>query len=302
MDDRNGNRRNRTSWLLTLLLAGLLAGCAPAGDFSVGGDIPAEPADTLLERIPEYAGEPYVTLNDNQPDFTSEELQEISFEEYSSLDELGRCRTAQACVSQELMPEEERGDISSVIPTGWHSVRYEQVEGGSLYNRCHLIGFQLTGENANEENLITGTRYMNVEGMLPFENMVADYVKDTDGHVMYRVTPIYEEDNLVASGVQMEAESVEDQGDSICYNVFIYNVQPGIEIDYATGDSRIQDDSDGDTGENVQTYILNTNTGKFHRESCSSVERIKDENRGSFTGTREEVTALGYEPCGICKP
>ncbi len=168
--------------------------------------------DTVIivdqEEVPAYSGEPYVELDGDEPGFTEEELMEESFEEYSQLDELGRCGTAVACVGQDLMPQEERGDISQVKPTGWHSVRYENVEGGSLYNRCHLIGYQLTAENANEENLITGTRYMNVEGMLPFENEVADYVEETDGHVMYRVTPVYEGDNLVASGVQMEAESV----------------------------------------------------------------------------------------------
>lgn len=272
------------------------------------------------EEVPAYSGEPYVELEGNQPDFSAEELTETSFEEYSPLDELGRCQTAVACVGQDLMPREERGDISEVKPTGWHSVRYENVEGGSLYNRCHLIGYQLTAENANEENLITGTRYMNVEGMLPFENEVADYVEETDGHVMYRVTPIYEGDNLMASGVQMEAESVEDAGESVCYNVFVYNVQPGIEIDYATGDSRrddgdmaeevgtvSEDENDGtdeaEAGrEEVRTYIVNTNSGKFHLESCSGAKRIREENRKEYTGTRQELIEEGYQPCKMCNP
>lgn len=261
------------------------------------------------EEVPAYSGEPYVELDGNDPDFAEEELTEESFEEYSQLDQLGRCGTAVACVGQDLMPQEDRGDISQVKPTGWHSVRYENVEGGSLYNRCHLIGYQLTAENANEENLITGTRYMNVEGMLPFENQVADYVKETDGHVMYRVTPVYEGSNLVASGVHMEAESVEDEGRSVSYNVFVYNVQPGVEIDYATGESRLETDTDSsqeeetnDTGEGTHTYIINTNSGKFHLESCSGAKRIKEENRREYSGTRQELISQGYDPCGMCNP
>ena len=182
-----------------------------------------------------------MVLADNEPDFTEEELTETAYEEYSPLDDLGRCREAEACIGVELMPEEDRGDISDIHPTGWQSVRYENVEGGYLYNRCHLIGFQLSGENDNEKNLITGTRYMNTEGMLPFENMVADYVQETENHVMYRVTPVFEGEDLVASGVQMEAESVEDGGEGICFNVYVYNVQPEIGIDYATGYSWQED-------------------------------------------------------------
>lgn len=266
------------------------------------------------EEVPAYSGQPYVELDGNDPDFTEQELTEASFEEYSQLDQLGRCGTAVACVGQDLMPQEDRGDISEVKPTGWHSVRYENVEGGSLYNRCHLIGYQLTAENANQENLITGTRYMNVEGMLPFENEVADYVKETDGHVMYRVTPVYEGDNLVASGVQMEAESVEDAGRSVSYNVFVYNVQPGIEIDYATGESwqetdwregqtdSSQEDAAPEEGTEICTYIINTNSGKFHLESCSGARRIKEENRQEYNGTRQQLISEGYEPCGICNP
>ena len=167
---------------------------------------------------------------------------EPSFEEYSDLDELGRCGAAYANIGQDLMPTQKRGDISRVKPTGWRSVKYDIVDGKHLYNRCHLIGYQLTAENANEKNLITGTRYMNVDGMLPFENMVADYIKETDNHVLYRVTPIFDGNDLVAQGVQMEACSVEDDGEGICFNVFVYNVQPGIEIDYATGESWLADD------------------------------------------------------------
>ncbi|MCI8950638.1 MAG: DNA/RNA non-specific endonuclease [Lachnospiraceae bacterium] len=199
-----------------------------------------ETVDTVyLEDIPEYFGEPYVQINGNVPDFTKEEETLVSFEYYSPLDELGRCGVAYANIGQDLMPTEERGSISSVKPAGWHSVRYDNVEGKSLYNRCHLIGFQLTGENANEQNLITGTRYLNVEGMLPFENMVAEYVRETNNHVLYRVTPVYEGENLIADGLLMEAKSVEDHGAGVCFFIYAYNVQPGIQIDYLTGESSL---------------------------------------------------------------
>lgn len=190
-----------------------------------------------LADIPEYTKEPYVVIDGNEPDFSEEDITTESFETYSELDELGRCQTAYANIGQDLMPTEERGSIGQVKPTGWQTVKYDLVDGRYLYNRCHLIGYQLTAENANEKNLITGTRYMNVEGMLPFENMVADYVKETGNHVLYRVDPVFEGGNLLAKGVQMEAWSVEDEGEGICFNVFVYNVQPGIDIDYATGAS-----------------------------------------------------------------
>ena len=195
------------------------------------------PAVTLAD-IPEYSGEPYVVLNDNWPDFDVEDLTTEPFEYYSELDSLGRCGVAYANVCLEIMPTEERGSIGQVKPSGWQTVKYDFVDGKYLYNRCHLIGYQLAGENANRQNLITGTRYMNVVGMLPFENMVDNYVEDTGNHVLYRVTPIFEGTNLVASGVRMEAFSVEDEGEGICFNVFVYNVQPGVVIDYATGESR----------------------------------------------------------------
>lgn len=188
-----------------------------------------------LQTVPEYAGDAYVVLNHNKPNFTDEEITLKAYETYSELDELGRCGVAMACIGESLMPTSEREDISEVLPSGWQWIKYDTIEGEYLYNRCHLIGFQLAGENANEKNLITGTRYMNISGMLPFENEVAEYIRATGNHVMYRVTPIFEEDNLVASGVQMEAWSVEDEGKGICFNVYIYNVQPNIKIDYATG-------------------------------------------------------------------
>lgn len=198
------------------------------------------PAENLtLDEIPEFSGEPYISIEGNEPDFTQEDLSQGVFEEYSELDSLGRCGVAFANVGTETMPQETRAPISRVKPTGWHSTKYDNIRGKYLYNRCHLIGFQLTAENANERNLITGTRYLNIEGMLPFENAVADYVKETENHVLYRVTPIFEEDALVASGVQMEAMSVEDQGEGIFFNVYVYNVQPGILIDYQTGDSSL---------------------------------------------------------------
>lgn len=191
-----------------------------------------------IEEIPDYSGSPYVVLNDNWPEFDGSELTLEPFETYSRLDYLGRCGTAYANICLEIMPTEPRGDIGQVKPSGWQTVKYDCVDGKYLYNRCHLIGYQLAGENANERNLITGTRYMNVEGMLPFENMVAGYVEETENHVLYRVTPVFEGTNLLASGVKLEAFSVEDEGEGICFNVYVYNVQPGITIDYATGDSR----------------------------------------------------------------
>ena len=190
-----------------------------------------------LSDIPEYSGEPYVVLQDNWPNFDAEDMTTKAFETYSELDELGRCGVAYANICLEIMPTEPRGEIGQVKPTGWHTVKYDCVDGKYLYNRCHLIGYQLAGENANRQNLITGTRYLNVTGMLPFENLVDDYVEETENHVLYRVTPVFDGDNLVASGVQMEAFSVEDEGEGVCFNVFVYNVQPGVGINYATGES-----------------------------------------------------------------
>ena len=193
-----------------------------------------------LEEIPDFSGKPYVVINDNQPGFTEEELVRESYEFYSELDYLGRCGYVMACIGKDMMPTEDRESISHVKPTGWAQAYYDFVDGQALYNRCHLIGFQLTGENANKQNLITGTRYMNTEGMLPFENMVADYIKETGNHVLYRVTPIFDGNNLVANGVQMEAYSVEDKGDGICFHVYVYNNQPGVAIDYTTGESELE--------------------------------------------------------------
>jgi len=198
------------------------------------------PAAVSLEDIPAYSGEPYVILNDNWPDFDAEDLTTEPFELYSELDYLGRCGVAYANICLEIMPTEPRGDIGQVKPSGWQTVKYDCVDGKYLYNRCHLIGFQLAGENANGKNLITGTRYLNVTGMLPFENDVADYVRRTDNHVLYRVKPVFVGTELVARGVQMEAYSVEDAGDGVCFNIFAYNVQPGVAIEYATGESWLE--------------------------------------------------------------
>lgn len=267
----------------------------------------ASAVSVSLEEVPAYSGSPYVELDGNQPGFSLEERTTDSFETYSTLDALGRCGPAYACIGQDLMPTEDRESISSVRPTGWVQAEYDFVEGGSLYNRCHLIGFQLTGENANEENLITGTRYMNVEGMLPFENMVADYIKETGNHVLYRAIPIFEGENLVASGVVMEAFSVEDEGEGVCFHVYVYNVQPGVEIDYATGESWETGDSafsalESQAEEQETDYVLNTSSKKFHRPDCSSVDSMSGKNRQEYHGTREELIAQGYEPCGSCNP
>ena len=317
---------NKTGKIKGLCMIGVLsivvctAGCSDLEQLLEENSSAQVQSAATLAEVPEYSGDPYVEINDNQPEFEDYELTTEAFEEYSELDGLGRCGTAEACVGEETMPTEERGNISSVKPTGWKNKDYDNVDGGRLYNRCHLIGFQLTGENANEKNLITGTRYMNTEGMLPFENMVADYVHETDNHVLYRVTPIFDGDDLVASGVQMEAESVEDDGAGVCFNVYVYNVQPQITINYATGDNWESDtlesdkdlseydetdrleDPEGSWAEEVQTYILNVNSHKFHLPECSGAKDMKEQNKREFTGTRSELIEEGYEPCGSCNP
>lgn len=224
-------KRTRCLILLFALFCTLLCSCDNLTSFGT------PEVSYTLDDLPEYSGEPYVILNENVPYFSEEDETTNSFETYSPLDELGRCGTAYANVGTDLMPTEERGSIGQVKPSGWHTVKYDCVDGKYLYNRCHLIGYQLSGENANEENLITGTRYLNVEGMLPFEDLVAEYVQETDNHVLYRVTPIYEGEDLLASGVVMEGKSVEDDGAGVCFCVYVYNVQPGVEIDYATGEN-----------------------------------------------------------------
>ena len=213
-----------------------------------------------LANIPAYSSKAYAVINNNVPFFNDSDLTTKSYEEYGKLDSLGRCTVVIASIGKDIMPTEERGNIGMVKPTGWHTVKYQGIDGNYLYNRCHLIGFQLTGENANERNLITGTRYMNVQGMLPFENMIADYVKETKNHVLYRVTPIFEGNNLLASGVLMEAKSVEDNGKGILFNVYCYNVQPGIKINYATGESTGPEYTGSTTTSNTTTTTTPTTT------------------------------------------
>lgn len=268
-----------------------------------------------LSEIPEYSGSPYIAVNDNVPGFTEADFTTESFETYSELDALNRCGTAYANIGTDIMPTEKRDSIGQVKPSGWHTVKYDIVDGNYLYNRCHLIGYQLTAENANTKNLITGTRYLNTTGMLPFENMVADYIKETGNHVLYRVNPVFESENLVASGVQMEAMSVEDEGEGIFFNVYCYNVQPGISIDYATGDSWLSETigaelesasepeiSISEREGTVVTYILNTNTYKFHVPSCSSIKQMKADNMQEYIGNREDLMNQGYDPCKRCNP
>ena len=271
-----------------------------------------------LENIPEFDGKnAYVVINENKPFFAESEITEKSYEKYSELDYLGRCGVAIACVGTDIMPTEKRGSIGQVKPSGWHTVKYDIVDGKYLYNRCHLIGYQLTGENANIGNLITGTRYLNIEGMLEFEDMIADYVKDTDNHVMYRVTPVFKDTNLVASGVLMEAYSVEDNGAGIEFCVYAYNAQPGIKIDYKNGNSALSGDEilPDENDEEVipeekeekseaekALYVLNKSSKKFHRDTCKSVGSISEANREERETTREALIAGGYSPCGSCKP
>lgn len=223
---------------LQLLIGAIVLVLVALGQWLFGTDGSEDIAHAVsVEEVPAWSGQPYVIINNNMPLFSEEELSPESYEYYGQLDSLGRCTVTMACIGTDLMPTEDRGNIGSVKPTGWVQSFYDFVDGGALYNRCHLIGFQLTGENANRENLITGTRYLNVEGMLPFENEVADYVESTSNHVLYRVTPIFQGDELVARGVQMEAWSIEDGGEGVCFHVYVYNVQPGVAINYATGEN-----------------------------------------------------------------
>lgn len=306
---------------------------------------PEEKELFTLAMVPEYSGNAYVDINNDVPFFTEDELTEETFQEYWPLDDLGRCTGAFACIGPDSLPKETRESTSSIKPTGWQSVQYESIDGGYLYNRCHLIGYQLTGQSVNEKNLITGTRYMNVEGMLPFENSVQMYVEGTGHHVLYRVRPYYNGDDLLAAGVLMEAKSIEDPLVQFC--AFCYNVQPGIDIDYATGFSKasettgseeilaivgdsetgddesvtrsIEDESQTTSAEDEEitdedeeevseeepeeiTYVLNTNTKKFHTPYCSSVKDMKDKNKKETTMSREEVISQGYTPCKRCKP
>lgn len=316
--------RGLTKTLLLFSLFASLVGCGGA-EATVSGSAPtpssghevseageeSAPSEAAGEidiaDIPEYSGSPYVEVSGNVPSFTDADLSSPA-ETYTPLDSLGRCGSAMAIVSRETMPTEERGSIGMVKPSGWHTVRYDDlISDRYLYNRCHLIGYQLTAENANERNLITGTRYLNVEGMLPFENEVARYVESTGNRVLYRVTPVFVGDELVARGVQMEARSVEDGGAGVSFNVFCHNVQPGIQIDYQTGQSRRSQDA-GSTGESSSIqpsadqvmYVLNVNSGKFHLPDCPSVSKMSDRNKREVTSTIDQMVAEGYSPCANC--
>lgn len=283
------------------------------------------------EAFPAYSGSASVQLNGNVPEFSLSEVTTNSYEEYGKLDSLGRCTMAMACIGEDLMPTEERSSIGMVKPTGWNQNKYPGIVDSNppyLYNRCHMIGYQLTAENANESNLITGTRYMNIEGMLPYENMVASYIKSTGNHVMYRVTPVFEGKNLLCSGVKMEAYSVEDKGKGVSFNVFCFNVQPGIVIDYADGNNAIDEnfvlknnmvanstvtrDTPLTSENNItepqidtlinSSYVANKNTKKFHYPSCGSVEDMKEKNKLYYDGSRDDLINQGYVPCKRCNP
>lgn len=299
--------------LLALAIAPACAGCSLLD----GGRAPRESAASIVtvEDAQEIA-------EDEAPAFTEEDLayaeENLGYEEYSDLDGLGRCGTASACLGPETMPErdEERESIYEIRPSGWQSARYDSVEGESLYNRCHLIAWSLSAENANAENLVTGTRWMNAEEMLPVEEEVARYIDRTGNHVLYRSTPIFEGDELVCRGVLIEARSIEDDGSGIYLAVWCPNVQPGIAIDYEDGDNWLDEsasngsggtqaagDSSASQGQvTMQDYVLNTSSMRFHRPDCPSVQDTAAHNRETFHGTRDELIELGYEPCGSCNP
>lgn len=282
--------------VLLLTLAVLLCGCSQLEQMGIADS--SQTASYSLAEIPPYEGQPYVTLEENIPAFSEEDMTTQSFETYSELDSFGRCGAAFANVGRDLMPTEKRGSIGMIKPSGWQLAKYDIVDGKYLYNRCHLLGYQLTGENANEKNLITGTRYMNVDGMLPFEDMVADYVKETGGHVLYRVTPIYDGDDLVARGVQMEGYSVEDEGKSICFHVFVYNVQPGIEIDYSNGDNWLSEEQSSaptDDEAVIQGEIRGNKRSKiYHCPGQRAYDEMEDSKNLIVFDSEEEAIAAGY--------
>ena len=314
--------------LVALAPSFVLSGCASSAQSSN-----VTTSQLLSEEVPAYTGQPAVEVDDDAPSFSEEEIsyarENEGFESFSELDSLGRCGAVTVCVGPETMPKdgEERGSIGMIKPSGWQTSKYNFVDGKYLFNRCHLVGWQLSGENANERNLVTGTRSMNVEGMLPYEDEVASYVDQTGNHVLYRATPIFEGDELVCRGVEIEAYSLEDDGAGISFNVFCYNVEPGVSIDYATGENAEGDEtaafdtSTTDTSattsatedqatseetaaeaEDIGTYVLNTNTMRFHDPTCSSVEDIAPNNKEEYDGSRQALIDEGYESCGRCKP
>ena len=335
------SRTLRTA-IAAALLAIALAFGATALTGCMGADDTAQtsgPSAADVASVPAYTGSPSIVINNDEPAFTDEEIAEAEdaadanagFERYSALDALGRCGAAYACIGPETRPTEERGDIHEIHPSGWEQEFYEFVEDPgdgeeeAVYNRCHLIAFSLSGENANERNLITGTHYLNTEGMLPFENEINRYIDRTDNHVLYRVTPVFSGSELLARGVHMEALSIEDGGAGICFNIYCYNVQPGVTIDYATGenwetpDTGIDDAGDaasenggaeGEASGSVSgteasaagSYVLNENSMRFHRSDCESVADIAESNRAYYEGSRQALIDAGYEPCGACNP
>lgn len=310
--------------LLSLVLVFALAGCdpdytpnpsgSPVSSYDPGPEQTVNFDSTPTEgpisyqdlfEIPAWNGTDAVAvINGNEPLFDDyDKTRTDPFEIYSAMDELGRCGAAYANICKELMPTEPRGEIGEVRPSGWHTQRYNDlIPGNYLYNRCHLIGFQLAGENATPENLITGTRYLNIEGMLPYENMIDDYVDATGGHVLYRVTPVFDGDNLVARGVLMEAYSVEDSGAGVKFCVFAYNNQPGIGIDYKTGESWRLDGGQDNPDEDKMTFVLNTRSGVYHKEGCESVNEMNEANKAVISATLQEMADAGYKPCGGCHP
>lgn len=281
----------------------------------------SETASFDYSMVPEYTGSASVAINNNIPFFNADEKAAgtASFETYSELDDLRRCGVAYACIGKDIMPTEERGQIGMVKPTGWHTVKYDCVDGKYLYNRCHLIAYCLAGENANEKNLITGTRYLNIEGMLPYETLTAKYMDNNpDNHVLYRVTPVFVGSELVARGVLMEGYSVEDNGAGVNFCAFCYNVQPDVEINYADGESSYKGSTDksfdasgstsnstgftGYTNEDISSYVVNTSSKKFHTADCKNADKISDKNREVVNESRDELIADGYEPSKCCNP
>lgn len=295
----------RGDWKNRLILLGLIfALCAVLTYGKYGGPAsePSVPSSVLSDGAAiSYSGEPYIVLDGNVPRFSPDQYETREYAVYGALDDLGRSSACIACLGREMMPAGEREPLTSVTPTGWQNQRYSFIEQEYLYNRCHLIGWQLSGENANPQNLFTGTRYLNVEGMLPFENRVADYLRRTGNHVLYRVTPVFSGDELLAQGVRLEAYSVEDGGQGIRFHVFCFNVQPGVILDYATGNSRAEHPETVSEQEQV-TYIVNTNSRKFHAADCPLAADISAKNREIFIGSREELIRRGFSPCKNCNP
>lgn len=266
------------------------------------GELDQREPNITLDDIPVYSGDAVAIVNNNNPQFAT--LSYESYEYYSVLDFLGRCGVAEASLGIDLMPTQERESISQVKPSGWQNEVYDIVEGGYLYNRCHLIGFQLAGENANEKNLITGTRYMNTPIMTKYENAVAEYIKDTGNHVMYRVTPMYKGFDLLPKGLQIEGYSVEDAGNGVCFNVFIYNEQPGITINHTNGDNWLGSDIEIQVEDVVSdedaTYVLNTSSLKIHLTDCNSVSKMSDFNKKNTAQGIDALLEQGYSTCGNC--